>query len=99
MSEAKSSLGSGFIGGLVGSLCCVTPLVLVLIGLSGVAGATALAGTLQQNFRWTLFIPLATLFLMGAMYFHIKKKAGVCNLTTMNGSLVLKLAGGSLKAK
>jgi len=83
MKEVGKSLGSGFISGLVGSLCCVTPVVLVLIGLSGVSGAMALAGTLQQNFRWTLFIPLGALFLIGSLYVHIKKRAGVCNVRTI----------------
>jgi len=83
MSELKSSLGSGFFSGLIGALCCVTLLVLVLIGLSGISGGMALAGTLQQNFRWTLFIPLATIFLVTAMYFHIKKREGVCNVRTI----------------
>ena len=83
MSELKSSIGSGFLGGLIGSLCCVTPLVLVLVGLSGVSGAMALAGNLQQTFRWTVFIPIAIIFLFIAMYFHIKRRAGVCNLRTI----------------
>jgi len=80
MSEVKSSIGSGLLAGTIGALCCVTPLVLVLIGLSGVSGAMALAGTLQQTFRWTLFIPLATLFLAAAIYLHIRKRERVCNM-------------------
>jgi len=83
MGDTKSIVKVGFFAGLIGALCCVTPLVLVLIGLSGVAGGMALSGTLQQNFRWTLFIPLATIFLIGAVYFHVKRKSGVCNLRTL----------------
>lgn len=83
MGEMGRSLGTGFFGGLFGSLCCVTPLALVLLGLSGVSGAMALAGTLQQNFRWTLFIPLGLVFLLGSIYFHIKKREGVCTVNTL----------------
>jgi hypothetical protein len=80
MGEMAKSFGSGFVGGLLGSLCCVTPLVLVLLGLSGLSGAMALAGTLQQNFRWTLFIPIGLVFLLASIYFHIKKREGTCNV-------------------
>ena len=83
MNELKKSLGSGFVGGLLGALCCVTPLVLVLIGVSTMSGAMALSGSLVQNFRWTVFIPVAVLFLMLAMYVHIKNKSGSCNLKTI----------------
>jgi hypothetical protein len=81
--ETKHALGTGFVSGVLGSLCCVTPLVLVLLGFSGVSGAMALAGTLQQNFRWLLFIPLGVLFLGGSIYVHLKRKEGVCNLNTI----------------
>lgn len=70
----------GFLGGMVGSLCCVTPLVLVLLGLSSISGAAALAGYLQQNYRWTLFIPIGLVLLFTSIYLHIKRKEGVCNL-------------------
>jgi len=83
MKEINKSLGNGAVAGLLGALCCVTPLVLVLVGLSGVAGAMSLSETLQQNYRWTLFIPLAIIFLVGSIYYHIKGKSGVCNLKTI----------------
>jgi|TARA_B100001971_G_C18232042_1_gene564551 hypothetical protein len=81
--ETKKSLLTGFISGLLSSLCCVTPLVLVLLGLSGVAGAMGLAGFLQQNLRWTLFIPLGLIFLGSSIYLYIRKKEGTCNLKTI----------------
>jgi hypothetical protein len=74
------ALSSGFISGFIGSLCCVGPLVLILLGLSGVSGAIALSGDLTSYYRWTLFIPLASVFLLSSVYFYIKKKEGVCNL-------------------
>ena len=83
MNNTKSIVKVGFFAGLIGALCCVTPLVLVLIGFSGVAGAMALSGNLVQYYRWTLFIPLASIFLIGAIYFHVKRKSKVCNLKTL----------------
>lgn len=83
MKQYKKVLKDGFISGLFGSLCCVTPLVLVLLGLSTVSGGAALAGVLQQRFRLVLFIPLAIIFLSLSIYFHIKRKEGVCNFHTL----------------
>jgi hypothetical protein len=80
MKNLKRSLSSGFLSGLTGALCCVTPLVLVLLGLSSVSGAMGIASYLQQNFRWTLFIPLALVLLFTSIYLHIKRKEGSCNL-------------------
>lgn len=79
----KGFLRTGIGAGFLGSLCCVTPLIVVLLGLSGASGAMALAGSLQQNYRWTLFIPLAFLFLVASIYFYIKKDAGKCDLKTL----------------
>ena len=80
MKTVTRSLTHGFFAGLAGSLCCVTPLVLVLLGLSGVTGAAALAGSLQQNYRWTLFIPVALVLLLASIYFHVRRREGTCTI-------------------
>ena len=79
----KSAVKGGTISGFLGALCCITPLVLVLIGLSTVSSAVVLTGVLQQNYRWTLFIPLAATFFLVSTYIYIKKREGVCNLNTI----------------
>ena len=83
MKDVGKALKKGALAGFFGSLCCIGPLVLVLVGISGVSGAMALSGQWAQNLRWTVFIPLATLTLIAAIYFHIKKEAGVCNIKTI----------------
>ncbi|PIN80480.1 hypothetical protein COV11_03925 [Candidatus Woesearchaeota archaeon CG10_big_fil_rev_8_21_14_0_10_30_7] len=91
MKEKNKSLAFGSLTGLFGSLCCTAPLVLVLLGLSTVSGGMSLAGYFQETFRWTLFIPLATLFLILAIYFHIKNKNNVCNLKTLKANKIFVL--------
>lgn len=76
--KLTESMKWGSLSGLAGSLCCVGPLVLVLLGLSGVSGAMALSETLSSNLRWTVFVPLAIAFLALAIYLHVRRREGRC---------------------
>jgi len=60
------------------SLCCLTPVILVLFGISGVAFASSLADNLYGNYKW-LFrsVGLILLFLSLSIYFRSK---GVCTI-------------------
>ncbi len=60
------------------SLCCLTPLVLVLFGLSGVAFAASLADTLYYGYAWA-FRLLGLLLLTGSLIIYFRKK-GICTL-------------------
>jgi Na+-driven multidrug efflux pump len=66
------------ISGLLGGLCCLTPIVMVLLGLSTVAAANSLGNWLYGDYKWH-FRALAFLFLVlaGAVYF---RRQGVCSL-------------------
>jgi amino acid transporter len=66
---------SAFIGGL----CCFTPIVLVLLGLSTVSFATSLADTLYGTYKW-VFRGVALLFLTLALYWYIYKKEKICTI-------------------
>jgi len=63
---------------LVASLCCVTPLVLVLLGISGIAFAGSLADNLYGNYKWVFrivgFIALAI-----SLWIYFRNK-GICTL-------------------
>jgi len=65
--------GSAF----VTSLCCVTPVVLFLLGLSTVSAAGALSNTLYYGYRWA-FALVGLTFLGIALFFYFKQK-GVCH--------------------
>jgi len=84
MKERSTTRGKdGFwsiIGGsaLVASLCCLTPLVLVMLGLSTAAFASSLADTLYGSYKWA-FRSAGLLFLFGALIIYYRRQ-GVCTL-------------------
>ncbi|MBI3457938.1 MAG: hypothetical protein HY002_19345 [Candidatus Rokubacteria bacterium] len=48
----RAGLKLGALAGLVGISCCVSPIVLVLLGLSSVAFAVSLGSTLYYGYGW-----------------------------------------------
>lgn len=66
---------SAFIGGL----CCFTPIILVLLGLSTVSFATSLSNTLYGGHRWA-FRSVALIFLFAAMFWYFYKKEKICTI-------------------
>jgi len=63
----------------VGGLCCFTPVVLVLFGLSSVAYATSLTNVLYGDYKWA-FRGVALLFLLIGLAWYFYKKEGICSL-------------------
>jgi hypothetical protein len=62
----------------IASLCCLTPLVLVMFGLSSVAFAASLADTLYGTYKWAFRgVGLLLLIITIVIYF---RKQGVCTL-------------------
>ncbi len=60
------------------SLCCLSPVILVLLGLSTVSFAGSLADTLYGDYKWVFrSIGLVLLIVSLFLYFH---KRGVCTL-------------------
>jgi len=66
---------SAFIAGL----CCFTPVVLVLAGISTVAFAASLSDLLYGTYRW-VFRGVAFLFLLGSLFWYFYKKEKVCTI-------------------
>ncbi len=79
--SGKSSKGillvSG-LAGLIGGLCCTTPVVLVLLGLASVSAANDLGNNLYGAHRW-IFRGAALAFLVLALVIYFRRK-GVCTL-------------------
>ncbi|HYM11408.1 MAG TPA: hypothetical protein VEU62_11785 [Bryobacterales bacterium] len=66
------------IGGLIGGLCCLTPIVLVLFGLAGVSAAASLGNDLYGNYHWAFRgVALVCLTIGLVVYF---RKRGICTL-------------------
>jgi len=69
----KKPLLFGALGGFIAGLCCVGPVLLVGLGLSGVSFALSIGKYTQ------LFFSLGTAFLIIALAFHYKKQ-NCCNI-------------------
>lgn len=60
------------------SLCCLTPVILVLLGLGGVAFATSLSDTLYGQYRW--IFRAAGLVLLGISLLVYFRGKGICTI-------------------
>ena len=63
----------------LGGLCCFTPLVLALFGLSSIAYASSLADLLYGSYKW-IFRSASLLFLLAGLAYYFYKKEGICSL-------------------
>lgn len=63
---------------VLASLCCLSPVILVLLGLSTVGFATSLTDTFYGEYKW-YFRLVGFLALVGAYIVYLRKQ-GVCTL-------------------
>ncbi|MBL7045625.1 MAG: hypothetical protein ISR99_01145 [Parcubacteria group bacterium] len=61
------------------SLCCLSPLVLVLLGLSTVSFASSLADTFYGDYKW-VFRGGGLLLLVVSMIFYFRRQKGICTI-------------------
>ncbi len=61
------------------SMCCLSPIILVLFGLSTVSFAGTLSDTLYGEYKW-LFRAIGFIALLCSLFFYFKKKKGICTL-------------------
>jgi len=73
-SEIEEGVKGGILSGVLASLCCVGPLVLVLFGLGSVSFALSLS-----QYR-LYFLGIGFLFMIAVIVFHLKKKNKTCDL-------------------
>lgn len=64
---------------LIASLCCLSPVILVLLGLSTTAFASSLADTLYGDYKW-VFRGVGLVLLAGALWYHFRKRQKICTL-------------------
>ncbi len=60
------------------SLCCLSPVIIVLLGLGTVSFGSSLADTLYGEYKW-VFRSVGLILLFIALFLHFRKK-GVCTL-------------------
>lgn len=67
------------IAAFIGGLCCFTPVVLVLLGLSTISFAASLSDILYHGYAW-YFRGAALLFLLIALIYYFYKYERICTL-------------------
>lgn len=78
MGKIKEALKITGIPVVFASLCCLTPLVLVLLGISTVTFGASLADNLYGNYRWA-FRGLGVLTLAASLFIYFRRR-GICTL-------------------
>jgi len=64
---------------VLASMCCLSPVILVLIGVSTVSFASSLADTLYGDYKW-YFRGFGLLTLLWALYFYFTRTRGICTI-------------------
>lgn len=83
----RFGIGLGLLSGLVGMLCCVTPAVLVLFGLTTATAAVSLATRWYTEYAWHLRGAAALVALVGVTI-HLRRR-NACSLRGARANLVL----------
>ena len=77
-SDRKGIFVLSGLAALVGGLCCLTPIVLVLLGLAGISVAASLGNVLYGDYHWE-FRLAALVFLALALVVYFRRR-GICTL-------------------
>lgn len=64
---------------VLASLCCLSPVILVLLGISTVSFGSSLADTLYGDYKW-YFRGLGLVALLGSLYFYFTRQKGICTI-------------------
>ena len=61
------------------SLCCLSPVILVLFGLSTVSFASSLADTFYGQYKWAFRI-VGLLSLLLSLVYYLRRQKGICTI-------------------
>ncbi len=64
---------------LLASLCCLSPIILVLLGISSVSFAASLANTFYGEYKW-VFRAIGLAALLGSLWYYLYAHKGICTL-------------------
>lgn len=79
MNKIKEILKISSLPVLIASLCCLSPVILVLLGISTVSFGSSLADTLYGEYKWA-FRAVGLLALAGSLIFYLRRAKGICTL-------------------
>ncbi|MBI2056170.1 MAG: hypothetical protein HYT37_02225 [Candidatus Sungbacteria bacterium] len=64
---------------IVASLCCLTPVIIVLSGLGSVSFAASLADTLYGTYKW-IFRIVGLMLLILSVIWYLRREKGICTI-------------------
>lgn len=64
---------------LIASLCCLSPLILLMFGLTTVAFASSLSDILYGDYKW-IFRGVGLILLIITTVFYLRRKKGICTI-------------------
>lgn len=64
---------------VLASLCCLSPIILVLLGVSTVSFASSLADTLYGEYKW-VFRGIGLTALIISVWYYLRIRKGICTL-------------------
>ncbi len=79
MNKIKEILKITSIPVFLASLCCLSPIILVLLGVSTISFAGSLTDVLYGQYKW-IFRIFGILALFGSLVFYLYRKKGVCTI-------------------
>ncbi len=79
MKNIKEILKISSIPVVLASLCCLSPVILVLLGISTVSFASSLADTFYGEYKWAFRI-VGLLALFGSLAYYLRRNKGICTI-------------------
>jgi hypothetical protein len=79
MSKYTDVLKISSIPVVLASLCCLSPVVLVLLGVSTVSFASSLADTFYGEYKWA-FRAVGFCALIASLLLYLRRKKGICTI-------------------
>ncbi len=64
---------------VLASLCCLSPVILVLLGISSVSFASSLADTFYGEYKW-VFRGIGIMTLTVSLVYYLYRQKGICTL-------------------
>lgn len=64
---------------VLASLCCLSPVILVLLGISTVSFASSLSDTLYGEYKWVFRI-VGLLALLASLAHYLRREKGICTI-------------------
>lgn len=77
--KIKEALSISSVPVILASLCCLSPIILLLAGLSTASFASSLADTLYGDYKW-YFRCAGVISLSIALVLYFRRKKGICTI-------------------